>query len=237
MRIGLVSCRCENKNISFNMSQMRRALEEARGKADLLCFPEAFLQGFDSLCWDYETDSHMAVSQDSETMREILSWTLEYHADLLFGYIEREKERLYSSCAVVSEGKIIHNYRRISKGWREYSITDEHYCEGTETEEFNLRGKKFMISLCGDLWDYPERFVTGHVLIWPVFVSIPVEEWENGALQDYAGQAALAAKTALMINPIDEEGITHGGSFRFIDKEVTDRLSFDREGVLIVDVE
>lgn len=236
MRIGLVSCRCENRNISFNMSQMKRALEETKGKADLLCFGEAFLQGFDSLCWNYETDSRMAVGQRSETMDQIRLWTLEYQTDLLFGYIEKDGECLYSSCAVISQGKIVHNYRRISKGWKEFRITDEHYCEGNKTEEFVLKGRSFMISLCGDLWDYPERFVTKHILIWPVFLSFPLEEWENGALEEYARHAAEVSKTTLMINPIDGETSTHGGSFRFVDGKVKDRLPFDREGILIVDV-
>ena len=237
MRIGLVSCRCENKNISFNMSRMKQALKEAEGKADLLCFPEAFLQGFDSLCWDFEADSQMAVEQDSETMNRIREWTLEYQTAVLFGYIEKDGEHLYSSCAVMSEGEIIHNYRRISKGWKEYSITDSRYCEGNDTGEFSLGGRMFMISLCGDLWDYPERFVTKHLLIWPVFLSFPLEEWENGALEDYAKQAAKAAGTVLAVNSIDEETDAHGGAFRFIDGRVAERLPFDREGILIVDAE
>ena len=61
MKIGLASYRCENRNTRFNISQIGRAMKEARGKADLLCFGEAFLQGFDSLCWNYETDQAMAA--------------------------------------------------------------------------------------------------------------------------------------------------------------------------------
>ena len=34
MRIGLVSYRCENKNVFFNMSQIERAMSEAKGKVD-----------------------------------------------------------------------------------------------------------------------------------------------------------------------------------------------------------
>ena len=61
MNIGLASYRCENKNIEFNINQMERAMREAQGKVVLLCFGEAFLQGFDSLCWDYEIDKNTAV--------------------------------------------------------------------------------------------------------------------------------------------------------------------------------
>ena len=60
MRIGLVSYRCENRNIAFNMSQIELAMKRAEGKAEMLCFGEAFLQGFDALCWDYDTDKEVA---------------------------------------------------------------------------------------------------------------------------------------------------------------------------------
>ena len=52
MRIGLVSYRCENRNTEFNMSQIELAMQRSKGKIDLLCFGEAFLQGFDALYWD-----------------------------------------------------------------------------------------------------------------------------------------------------------------------------------------
>lgn len=49
MRIGLASYEVKNKDVAFNLSQMERAMEKARGKVELLCFGEAFLQGFDAL--------------------------------------------------------------------------------------------------------------------------------------------------------------------------------------------
>ena len=115
MKIGLVSYRSENKNIPFNLMQIERALKEAQGQAELLCFGEAFLQGFDSLCWDYETDRQMAVDQNSETMDYLRGLTVRYGTGLLFGYIEKEGDKIYSSCAVLAEGKTVHNYRRISR--------------------------------------------------------------------------------------------------------------------------
>lgn len=103
MRIGLVSYRCENRNMDFNIGQIERALKEAQGKVDLLCFGEAFLQGFDSLDWKYETDKKTAVAQDSETMDRLRNLTVQYHTALLTGYIEREGDTLYSSCIVLAE--------------------------------------------------------------------------------------------------------------------------------------
>ena len=36
---------------------------------------------------------------------------MQYGVSLITGYIERDREKLYSSCIVISEGEIVHNYR------------------------------------------------------------------------------------------------------------------------------
>ena len=235
MKIGLASFRCENGNIPFNISQIERAMRETQGTVDLLCFGEAFLQGFDSLCWDYEKDRKMAVELSSETISSLRRLTVRCGTALLTGYIEKSNDCLYSSCIVLADGEIVHNYRRISKGWKEYTKTDARYCEGSKTGVFELFGKKIMLALCGDLWDYPERFRTEHLLIWPVYVNYTLEGWESGIPEEYAAQAALAAKDALMVNPIDHDPVSHGGAFRFRNGTVTGRIPFDKEGILIVE--
>ena len=236
MRIGLVSYRCENRNTAFNTEQIELAMRRCEGKADLLCFGEAFLQGFDALCWDYEADRAIALELGSETVARLRKLTVRYGVSLLTGYIERDQEKLYSSCVVISDGEIVHNYRRVSGGWKEYSKTDGHYCEGDKTEPFRLRGKKLAIALCGDLWEYPDRFRTDGTLIWPVYVNFTLEEWERGALDEYAAQAAMAADDVLMVNPIDRDPVNHGGAFHFHKGRTAAGIPFDREGILIADI-
>ena len=235
MRTGLVSYRCENKDIQFNMSRIEKALRETQGKVDLLCFPEAFLQGFDSLDWIYETDQDMAVSMDSQVIESLKQWTAEYKTALLTGYIEKENDTLYSSCIVIKDGIVVHNYRRISRGWKEYSITDHHYKEGTETKEFKLFDKDIMIALCGDLWEHPERFKTDHLLIWPVYVSYTPQQWQQEELDAYAKQAVLASQDVLMINPVHEPDC-HGGSCYFHKGSVIQKTQYGQEEILIVDI-
>ena len=237
MRIGLASYRCENRNTAFNMSQIELALQRSAGKADLLCFGETFLQGFDALCWDYEADKTIALDLSSEAISQLRRWTIQYGISLLLGYIEKDEEKLYSSCVVISDGGIVHNYRRISRGWKEYTITDGHYCEGNETGAFCLHGKEITLALCGDLWDCPGRFRTDHLLIWPVYVNYTTDEWNQGALDEYAAQAALVAKDVLMVNPIDNDPMNHGGSFHFHDGKTVARIPFDQEGILIVETQ
>ncbi len=237
MGIGLVSYRCKNRDISFNLSQIERAMRETQGKADLLCFGEAFLQGFDSLCWEYEADQKIALENTSDAVRQLLQWTEQYHTALLTGYLEKDGERLYSSCMVLAKGKILHNYRRISKGWKEYRKTDEHYAEGKETGEFRFLEKSIMIALCGDLWEFPERFQTGGLLIWPVYVNFSTAEWERQQLAAYAKQASLAADNVLMVNPIDLDPENHGGAFYFKNGKLAGRTPFDREEILFVELD
>ena len=236
MRIGLASFLCKNKDISFNLSQIERAMRQVRGKADLVCFGEAYLQGFDCLCWDYHTDKDMAVEIGSEPIRRLCQWTREYGVALITGYIEKERDSLYSSCIALEDGRVLCNYRRISRGWKEYWRTDEHYKEGDSIEEFDFHGSKITLSLCGDLWDYPERFKTDHLIVWPVSVNFSPEEWERNELEEYAKQAALASDCVLMINPLDDTP-THGGSVYFHGGRVTGRLAFDREDILIVEID
>ena len=236
MRIGLVSYRCENRNTVWNLRQIERALKQAKGKADLLCFGEAFLQGFDALCWNYEKDRDIALALSSAPMTQLRQWTIDYGISLIVGYIEKEGEALYSSCAVLSDGETVYNYRRISKGWKEFTKTDSHYREGTGSDDFRLLGKHMKLALCGDLWDFPEAFSTPHLLIWPVYVNYTLEEWNGGALREYAAQAALAANHVLMINPIDHGPVNHGGSFHFQNGQTVGSIPFDTEEILFVDL-
>ena len=234
MKIGLASYRVENKNTEFSISQIEQAMIKASETADLLCFGEAVLQGIDSLCWNYENDKEMAVSTDSETMNRLKNLTKQYGIGIAFGYIEKDGEILYSSYAVIDAGNIVHNYRRISRGWKEFTRTDDHYREGNDTAEFSFRGRTIMVGLCGDLWDYPERFKTDSFLIWPVYVNFSLEDWDREILE-YAEQAAGIADDVLMINPIDNCPVNHGGAFHFHKGKLIDSLPFDTEDILIVE--
>jgi len=235
MKIGLAVYRSVNNDIAFNISQIEKAMSAAQGTVDLLCLGEAFLQGFDSLSWNYETDRSVAVSADSDVMRHLCDMTLRYQVDLLLGYIEACGDAIYSSCAVIENGRLICNYRRISRGWKEYTITDQHYREGEGPVSFLYHGQPVTIALCGDLWDLPERFKTDGLLIWPVYLNFGLDEWAS-AEADYAAQADLAARKALMVNPISKEPVSHGGAFYFVDGAVKEKLPYDVEGILTVEL-
>ena len=233
MILGLVSYKFINNDMQFNISQIEKAIKQSRG-IDILCFGEAFLQGFDAFNWNHEHDKVIAISKDSATMKRLEQMAKDYNIDLAFGYLEIDNEDLYSSYAIIIDGKLTYNYRRISIGWKEYSLTDYHYKEGNEVLSFNYKGHDITIALCGDMWDCPEKFKSNDLLIWPVYVNFTIDEWKNEEIE-YAKQALIACKNTLMINSLSENPDCYGGCFYFKDGQIKEKLDYNIEGILIIE--
>ena len=227
MKIGLVSYEFNNGKIEYNIEKIEKAIISANGKADLLCFGEAFLQGFDSLSWNYEIDKSIAITKESVTMEKLKKLSEKHKIDLGIGYIEREKEKIYSSFIVIEKGK----------NWKEYSITDEHYCEGEISETFIYKNREFKIALCGDMWICPEKFKTNGILLWPVYCNFTKDEWKNTEQSEYAKQSKLASDNVLLVNSITkEEPISVGGAYYFKNGKIEKSLELDKEDILIVEI-
>ena len=157
MNIGLAAYKFINNDIEYNINKIETALQTTKN-IDMLCFGEAFLQGFDAFNWNYDNDKNVAISLDFSIMKRLEQMSKDYNIDLAFGYLEIDNEDLYSSYAIIIDGKLTYNYRRISIGWKEYSLTDHHYKEGNEVLMFNYKGHNITIALCGDMWECPENF-------------------------------------------------------------------------------
>jgi len=118
MKIALASAPIRNGDVAFNLTQMAKYISLAREQgAELVCFGEAYLQGFDALTWNFEEDRSTAISCSSGLFQIIAGWTRDSGIDVLFGFLEREGDAIYSACALVSGGELVLKYRRISKGW------------------------------------------------------------------------------------------------------------------------
>ena len=237
MKVALASAKIIDRDISWNLNRMEYFMREAKANGvELVCFGEAFLQGFNALTWKYDVDRNVALKNASCEINRICDMTIDVGIDVLFGYNEIEGEYIYSSCALISNGEILHNYRRVSKGWKEYTKTDEQYKEGDSIRTFEYKGRKCLIALCGDIWDMPERFALGEeILFWPVYVSWTKEEWENGGKQEYAFQAMVCCGNTLYVNSICE-GDAFGGACHFADGKIKTELPIYNEGMLIVEV-
>lgn len=237
MKIALASAQIVDGVIKHNLAQMQRYMKKAKANgAELVCFGEAFVQGFNALSWRYEVDKNRALTVSSQEFVQISAWTEDLGIDVLFGYNELADESIYSSCALISGGKVINNYRRISKGWKECSQTDEHYKEGCIVKAFEYKGKKCVIALCGDVWEYPERFALGEdILFWPVYVCRTKAEWEKEGRLQYAAQARLCCENTLYVNSLCR-GDAIGGAVQFLDGKIKKELPVFHEGLLYVAV-
>lgn len=245
IKIALASAPVKNRNIEFNIQAMMDAVEKVSGKADVILFGESVLQGFDSLCWDYETDKHMAVSFTDAPIQRMCEAARKYAIAVSFGFIERIEDVLYSSQIFIrADGESVNLFRRVSVGWKEFRRTDDHYREGQHFKKFYYGGKSFAIGLCGDLWTdgRPEEMkaLNVDVVLWPVWCDYKAVEWNTSIKYEYAMQAALCGDCVLLTNPYcaDTEigDAAAGGAAYFKNGSIAEEKPSGKSGILIVEV-
>lgn len=244
MNILLAAVGFINNNILYNKNKIIDILKKYCNKTDLIVFGEAFLQGFDSLTWDYEKDTSIALLQNSEVISEIRDNARKYNTAISFGYIEKENEEIYSSQITIdNKGNIINNYRRISTGWKEQGVSN-NYKEGTSFQKFILNDLTFSVGLCGDLW-YDEnvkkiRDLKTDIVLWPVYVDFNYKEWNEAIKYEYATQAKNIGTNVLLVNSycldVEEENIARGGAIMFKDGEIVKEEKAGYEKVLLITI-
>ena len=245
MKIALASAPVKNRNIEINMQAMIDAMNKVSGQADVILFGESVLQGFDCLCWDYETDKYMAVALTDAPIQRMCEAAKRYGIAVSFGFIERIQDVLYSSQIFIgSDGEIVNMFHRVSIGWKEFSKTDDHYREDKHFEKFCYGGKSFAIGLCGDLWTdgRPEEMkaLNADVVLWPVWCDYKADEWNNSIKHEYAEQAALCGDCVLLVNPYcadaEETDASEGGAAFFRNGSIVSELPAGNCGTMIVEV-
>lgn len=245
MKIALASAPVKNRNMEFNLQAMVDAMEDCSGKADLILFGESVLQGFDSLCWDYETDRFMAVAVTDAPIQQIREAAKKSKLAVSFGFIERGEDVLYSSQIFIgADGEIVNLFHRVSIGWKEYGRTDAHYCEGTNFQAFSYGGKTFAVGLCGDLWTdgRPEEMkaLNADIVLWPVWCDYSAAQWNDSIKYEYAEQAALCGNRVLLVNPFcaDSEvtDAAAGGAAHFENGNIVKEAPSGKSGILIVEI-
>lgn len=238
MKIALAPVKLKNKDVAFNMSQIKHYMQQAKeNNAILICFGESYLQGFHCLTWNYDVDCKIAISVHSPIFQLLLNLTKEIGIDLLIGFYELDINSIYSSCALLSNGKIFHKYRYISKGWKNTSKADAHYREGNTVTCFTYHDKKCLLALCGDVWDQPKRFSLGQDLFfWLVYVGWTKEKWNSSEKNAYAKQAKYCCKTTLYVNSICIND-ANGGAALWMDGTIQAEVPMDTEKLLIVEID
>lgn len=234
-----------DKEIEFNKKCILNTMEQCSGKADLVVFGESVLQGFNCLSWDYHADCRVAVSQTENPITQICQAAKQFGIAVSFGYIEKAGEVLFSSQIFVdASGSILHNFHRVSIGWKEYWHTDAHYQEGEHFNAFSYKDKRFSIGLCGDLWTEgrPEemRSLNADIVLWPVWCDYNAEEWNSSIKYEYAAQAALCGEQVLLVNPFcadpGQKDCASGGAVFFKNGIIENEAPAGNSDILIVEL-
>ncbi|GAA1599456.1 hypothetical protein GCM10009789_61920 [Kribbella sancticallisti] len=120
-----------------------RQLTAALPDTAIACFPEAFLQGY--LTSPTAARAH-AFDLQSADFSEVLERLAGVEPTLVFGLIERDRDRLYNTAVVVRAGRLVGRYRK-----RHLLPGEAIFSAGDSDPVFELDGTLFGINICFDL--------------------------------------------------------------------------------------
>jgi predicted amidohydrolase len=155
------------------------ALEAGRSGADLVCFPECFLQGYDVRA---ERVAQVAIDLTSPEFERILEDLATLGPAVVMGLIEREGSAFYNTAVAVAAGRLIARYRKNHLLDGERSI----FVAGQSATVFEVAGMHVGINICYDLnfSDSIERAAAAgaELLVCPCSNMMPrdkAEEWKT----------------------------------------------------------
>lgn len=230
-------------NLAYNQAVIIDTIKSCAGKADVVIFGEAFLQGFHAMDLSVEHDTAVAVSRSDPAIQKICRAAEEYAVAVSFGFLEKDGDAFFSSQMTVDRnGRPIDLYRRVSPGWKE-PFAGKAYREGSAFHAFSFLGKTVAVGLCGDLW-YDENIarlneLRPDIVWWPVYTDYGTAEWNAAAKHEYAAQAAKIDAPVLYVNaicigaPVDREA-AKGGAALFDQGTIKNELPAGNAGILIV---
>lgn len=119
MKCALAAVGFLNGDIEYNKAVLFDTLEKCAGRADVVIFGEAFLQGFDSINFTAEHDMAVAVSCKDRLIHEICGMAKKNAIAVSFGFLEKDCGVFFSSQMTIDQnGRMIDRYRRVSPGWK-----------------------------------------------------------------------------------------------------------------------
>ena len=242
MKCALAAVGFLNGDIEYNKAVLSDALEKCAGRADVVIFGEAFLQGFDSINFTAEHDMAVSVSRKDRLIHEISEMAKKNAIAVSFGFLEKDRCTFFSSQMTIDKnGRMIDLYRRVSPGWKK-SFAGKEYREGSEFHTFDFLDRKVAIGLCGDLW-YEENITLLNeakpdIVWWPVYTDYSEAEWNNTVKFEYAKQAGKINAPVFYVNSVcmersDDREIAKGGAALFENGSIREELPAGKAGILI----
>jgi NAD+ synthetase len=200
LRVGLAQFKPKKADVASNLSRIRDVIAEQAGAVDLLVFPEASVTG-------YFLEGGVAEAARSATdIAKGLGEPPAAAPDVVLGFFERHRRRLYNSVAYLTPGeegfKATHVHRKMFLPT--YGVFDEaRFVEaGKSVQAFDTRFGRVGLLICEEMWhSLPPTIlaVGGAELIIAVSAS-PARDFTpagEGRPHNLSRWEALAPATAL----------------------------------------
>ncbi|HEX4216696.1 MAG TPA: carbon-nitrogen hydrolase family protein [Candidatus Dormibacteraeota bacterium] len=181
-----------------------------RADADLLLFPECFLQGY------LITEAHVrrhALDLNSTRFRSVLSRLADVRPALVLGMIERAGSRVYNAAVVLEQGRVAGVYRKAH-----LRSGESLFERGDRYPVFEVRGVRFGINICHDTrFPGAAAQVAAHgarVLLVPAQNMMrrrAAEEWKDRHNEIRAQRVRETGMWLLSADVTGERGDTHVG--------------------------
>jgi predicted amidohydrolase len=120
------------------------AMNAQRQGAELVCFPECFLQGYDV---SVDHVAAMAIDLASPEFERILRRLADVVPVIVLGLIEKDAAKFYNTAAVLRRGALVTRYRKCHLIGAEHAIFEP----GREYPVFQVGGIKVGMNICYDL--------------------------------------------------------------------------------------
>ena len=114
MKYALAAVGFINEDIEYNKAVLAGTLRKCAGRADVVIFGEAFLQGFYGINFIAKHDTAVSISRDDMIIREICSMAKEYTIAVSFGFIEKDGDVFFSSQMTIDKnGQLKRNSKHL----------------------------------------------------------------------------------------------------------------------------
>ncbi len=241
MRVATCQVPDIRDDVSHATGVIRRyGLRAQEAGADLVCFPECFLQGYIT---DIESVKRVAIDTESPDFDGRLAELASLRPTLVVGLIERSGNEFFNTAAVIRSGALVCKYRKV------HLLDGERHAfsAGREPRLFTNRGFTVGVAICYDL-NFASAFdgnVSGgaRLIVSPCNNMMRRATAEKLKHEHTAIRRAQARKFGVWLLSSDVMGergdrVSYGPtSLIRPDGTVVDQVPLLREGMVVGDVE
>ena len=209
LRIGILQPDSTPGDKSAQLETLRRALRSnAADGLDLIICPELFATGYNIGDWARS----MAEPADGAHFHEVSALAKQAGIGVLFGYPERDGDRVFNSAACISaEGALLANHRKLHLSG---PYEKAQFATGNDLTIFTFKDVQIAMLICYDV-EFPEA-VRGCALAGAELVCVPTAlgaEWLHVSQRTVPTRAMENGVYVAYANwPGAEYGLAYAGS-------------------------